>query len=81
MFCGDCQHWIISGSDARCLDQILVEDDKHWNQVGFGLIYAEVEIPVASNLRSLVDKTLVDNLELIKVSSDVGMFYFTLGFK
>jgi len=45
-------------------------------------IYAEVEIPVASNLRPLVDKTIVaSNLESITVSSDVDMFYFTLGFK
>ncbi len=41
-------------------------------------ISAEVEIPVASNLRSLNDKTLVaSNLMPIMVSSDVDMYYFT----
>ena len=45
-------------------------------------MYAEVEIPVASNLRPIVDKILVaSNLESITVSSDVNMFYFTLGLK
>ena len=40
-------------------------------------IYAEVEIPVASNLRLLVDKMLVaSNLLSIKVSSDVDLYYF-----
>ncbi len=43
-------------------------------------IYAEFEIPVASNQRPLVDKTLVaSDLMLITVSSDV--LYFTLGLK
>jgi hypothetical protein len=43
-------------------------------------IYAEVEIPVASNLRLLVDKTLVaSNLESVMVSNDIDVFYFTLG--
>jgi len=46
------------------------------------LIYAEVEIPVALNLRPLVGKTLVaSNLVLITVSSNVDVFYFTLGLK
>jgi len=46
------------------------------------IIYAEVEIPVASNLRLVVDKTfLASNLESITVSSDVDVFYFTLGLK
>ncbi len=43
------------------------------------MIYAEVEILVASNQRALVDKTLlVSNLESITVTSDVNMLYFTL---
>ncbi len=46
------------------------------------LIYAEVEIPVALNLRPLVGKTLVaSNLVSITVSSNVDVFYFTLGLK
>jgi hypothetical protein len=37
--------------------------------------HAEVEIPVASNWRPIVDKTLVtSNLESIMVTSDVDMF-------
>ncbi len=43
------------------------------------MIYAEVEIVVASNQKALVDKTLVvSNLELITVTSNVNVFYFTL---
>ncbi len=43
------------------------------------IMYAEVEIPVASNMRLVVDKTLLaSNLESITVSSDVDVFYFTL---
>jgi len=46
------------------------------------LIYAEVEIPVASNRSPVADKTLVaSNLESITVTSDVDMFYFTLVLK
>ncbi len=42
-------------------------------------IHAEVKIPVALNLRPVVDKTLVaSNLESIKVTSDVDVFYFRL---
>jgi hypothetical protein len=45
-------------------------------------IYAEVEIPMASNLRPLNDKTLVtSNLWSISVSSDVDVFYFYTRFK
>ncbi len=45
-------------------------------------MYAEVEIPVASNLRPLCDKTLVTfNLVSITVSSDVDVYYFTLVLK
>jgi len=37
---------------------------------------------MASNLRTLVHKTLVaSNLESITVASDVDVFYFTLGLK
>jgi len=44
-------------------------------------IYAEVEIPMASNRRPVVDKILVaSNLESITVSCDVEVFYFTLVF-
>ncbi len=46
------------------------------------VIYAEVEIPVASERRPLVDKTLVAcNLESIMMSGDIDVFYFTLGLK
>ncbi len=45
-------------------------------------MYAEVELPVASNRRPVVDKTLVaSNLESITVTSDVGVCYFTLVLK
>jgi len=45
-------------------------------------IYAEVEIPMASNLRPLSDKILVtSNLWSISVSSDVNVFYFYTRFK
>ncbi len=45
-------------------------------------MYAEVEISVASNQRPVSDKTLVaSNLDSITVSSEVDMFYFTLGLK
>ncbi len=45
-------------------------------------IYAEVEIPMASDRSLLVDKTLVAiNLELITVSSDIDVFYFTFSLK
>jgi len=45
-------------------------------------IYAEVEIPMASNLRLLSNKTLVSsNLCTISVSSDVDVFYFYTRFK
>jgi hypothetical protein len=40
---------------------------------------AEVEIPVASNQRPVIYKTLVSsNLESITVTSNVDVFYFTL---
>jgi len=45
-------------------------------------MYAEVEIPMASNLRPLSDKTFVtSNLWLISVSRDVDVFYFYTRFK
>jgi hypothetical protein len=49
-----------------------------WNSLN-ATIYAEVEIPVASNLGPVSDKTLVaSNLRLILVTSNVDVFYFTL---
>ncbi len=46
------------------------------------VIHAEVEIPVASNWRPVSDKTLIDSiLVLITVSSNVSVFYSTLGLK
>ena len=46
------------------------------------VIYAEVEIPVASDLWPLSDKTLVTfNLVSITVSSDNDVYYFMLGLK
>jgi hypothetical protein len=44
------------------------------------IIYAEVEILVVSNWRPIVDKKnlVASNLELITVTSDVNVFYFTL---
>jgi hypothetical protein len=49
---------------------------------GKALIYAEVEIPVAPNLRPLCDKTLLTfNLLSITVSSDNDVYYFILGLK
>ncbi len=48
-------------------------------KVPFPNIYTEVEIPVASNQRPVVEKTLiVSNLESIEVTSNVDVFYFTL---
>jgi len=48
----------------------------------YSIMHAEVEIPVASNLRQVSDKTLVaSNLWLVLVSSDVDVFYFTLVLK
>ncbi len=45
-------------------------------------MYAEVEIPVASNLRPLCDKTFVtSNQWSISVTSDVDVFYFYTRFK
>ncbi len=45
-------------------------------------MYEEVEIPMASNLRPLSDKTLVSsNLWTISVSSNVDVFYFYTRFK
>ena len=45
-------------------------------------MYAEVEIPMTSNLRPLSDKTFVSsNLCMILVSSDVDVFYFCTRFK
>ncbi len=42
-------------------------------------IHAEVEIPVASNLRPLCDKTFVASDQWsISVSSDIDVFYFYL---
>jgi len=47
-----------------------------------GNIHAEVEIPMAPNLRPLSDKILVtSNLWSISVSSDVDVFYFYTRFK
>ncbi len=48
----------------------------------FPHIYAEVKIPMASNLRLVLDKTLVaSNLGSILVSSNVNVFYFKLVLK
>ncbi len=45
-------------------------------------MYAEVEIPVTSNWRPVVDKTLVaSNLKSIMVTSHVDVFNFTLVYK
>jgi hypothetical protein len=45
-------------------------------------MYAEVEIPVASNRRLVGDKTFVaSNLESIPVTSNVDVFYFYSCFK
>jgi len=47
-----------------------------------GYIYAEVEIPMASNLRPLNNKTLIaSNLWSITMSSNVDVFYFIPGLK
>ena len=45
-------------------------------------MYAEVEIPVASNLRPLCNKTLITfNLVSITVSSDNNVYYIMFGLK
>jgi hypothetical protein len=58
---------------------LVLEFSSYSNPLG---IYAEVEIPVASNLRLLSNKSLVTfNLMSITVSSDNEVYYFTLGLK
>jgi len=64
------------------LEPSLTHDEWNWTCVPTCLsllfrleIYAEVEIPVASNWRPVVDKTLVaSNLESITVIRDVDVF-------
>ncbi len=64
--------------DSIVLWLIFIIWNKNWKGRKVS-INAEVEILTASNLRPLVDKTLVSsNLRSITVSSDVDVYYFTL---